>query len=65
MRATRAIAVLHDDDHSSTDHDIAINASTFLLHLISTIKKPIVVNLKINFVIDEALCSRCFVVRYG
>ena len=45
MRATRAIAVLHDDNHSSSDHDITINAAMFQLHLISAIKKPIVVNL--------------------
>ena len=46
MRATRAIAVLHDDDHSSSDHDLTINVAMSQLHLISTIKKPIVVNLE-------------------
>ena len=45
MRPTRAIAVLYDDDHSSSDHDITINAAMLQLHLISTMKKPIVVNL--------------------
>ena len=48
MRATRAIAVLHNDDHSSSDHDITINAAMFQLHLITTIEKPIVVNLGIS-----------------
>ena len=59
IRATRAIAVLHDNDHSSSDYDITINAAMFLLHLISTTKKVIVVNLKIKLDIDEALCSCC------
>ena len=45
MRATRAIAVLHDDDYSSSDHDITINAAMLQLHLISKIKKLTVVNL--------------------
>ena len=48
--------MLQDDDSSGTDRNITVNAVMFLLHLISTIKKPIVVNLKMNFVIDEGLC---------
>ena len=47
MTATAAIAVLHDDDHSNTDSDITISDAMFLLHLIWTIKKPIVPIVKI------------------